>query len=390
MVKMFASSPARPIRRTPKNRFSRLDFRFAIRLYQIFGGCPTTLCSSTSTSSSISSTSRRFFALFTILHLLIVTAQTVVVLFYFEEAFRPYDFFVRVNDTIRWCGLGFAYYAIVIESYAHRRRHATFWQRAASLQKQNTFASPNTTGTMQQETSVLCLETAFVLKVVSFTALASVLEATLMPVIVLLEPQLRLWSMLRYSLVVCRLRHFQFVHYAGVVERELCVVAERLRYISVYAQLERSKQRQWQTADTPPRKSSASFNLAADAFWRRFLQQRLRWAQLRYTQLYDMADDVNAMFGWSQLANCLQVYVQMVVDMYWVYWRYFDGESSPLIAYLTTYMPSLFVLVCVFHKSNQCTLQAKKVNVMLFGIKKWVVDESLSAQVCCSELRADM
>lgn len=44
-----------------------------------------------------------------------------------------------------------------------------------------------------------------------------------------------------------------------------------------------------------------------------------------------MAQDVNLMFGWSQLANCLQVFVQLLSDMYWVYWRSYGDNKFPLI-----------------------------------------------------------
>lgn len=44
-----------------------------------------------------------------------------------------------------------------------------------------------------------------------------------------------------------------------------------------------------------------------------------------------MSQDVNHMFGWSQLTNCLQAFVQMLSDMYWVYWRFYGDDSFPLI-----------------------------------------------------------
>lgn len=206
-----------------------------IFVYQVLGACPTTIGTTTNVIAN-------GFRLLTVSHLLLATVQLVLVLFFHTTVFNPRDMFGLVNDTVKYCGVGFAYFTIVIESFVWRRLHVQFWRQAAKLQQKQhgerrADTSPNgaTTPTNPTAAKPLSVDRAFLLQLGAYWMLAVLLETLLLPIIISMEPALRFWMMHRWTVTLSRLRHWQFVHYVRVVEAELRTIAVRMESIVRYA-----------------------------------------------------------------------------------------------------------------------------------------------------------
>lgn len=209
-----------------------------IFIYQMIGGCPTPIGTNTNHFTAF------WYGLITVVHLLLATVQLVLVLGFHVSFFNPRDMFGQVNDTIKYCGVGFAYYTIVIESFVRRCRHVQFWQTAASFrQQQNVDPMTDTAPTLASTTTNqnkpsaagLSVDRTFLMQFGAFWTMAVLLEVSLMPIIMEMEPSLRFWMMHRYTLTFRQLRHWQFVHYVRVVDVELRMIADRVKCIARYA-----------------------------------------------------------------------------------------------------------------------------------------------------------
>lgn len=213
-----------------------------ISIYQLIGGCPTAIGTVTTKDTAI------LYQLLSMVHLLLASVQLLLVLGFHESFFNPRDMFGLVNDTIKYCGVGFAYYTIVIESYVRRHRHVQFWQKAARLQlHQNGEPMSDTTPTSTPTTTAkksnvaavaaveLSVDRMFLLQLGAFCTMSVLLEAFLLPIIMAMEPSLRFWMMHRWTVTLSRLRHWQFVHYVRVVATELRTIAEHMECVVRYA-----------------------------------------------------------------------------------------------------------------------------------------------------------
>lgn len=291
----------------------KLSFRLLIIIYQLLGFCPIAIQSDPQTAS------RSIFALTTPIHLVLATIQLSMVLRFHNHIFFSRDAFGRVNDTTKYCGVAIAYYTICIESFVRRRLHLQFWQRFERMHARD--EPPHVNKTADDE-HPLHIDRRILWQLCGFHVLLVLIELIMLPIIMYDQQSINFWLLYSWTVLMTRLRHWHFVHYVGRVETELHVIVKRMQCIADYSML------------TPARSQATAGKmgnpLAGDECWQRFVGRRIRWAQRRYDALHETAEDVNEMFGWSQVANCLHSFVQLLSDMYWVYWRVYTDQIFPL------------------------------------------------------------
>lgn len=303
---------------------THVSFPYLIRLYQLLGFCPISI------PDNLSRVHRTIYIVIFVVHSILATVQLILVLGFYRPLFKPRDAFGRINDSMKFSAVSFAYYAICIESFVQRKRHATFWRRSLRLQTDDSFGASTPDQQRQYVGQLSRQARKYLLYLGGFHVMYAVLWVILLPVVVQNELSLSFLELYSWLVILSRLRHWQFVQYIGHIESELQVVTERIADIARYSshvcvEQQRHGRRelnQLETIDCP---------LSGDECWQQFVWRRLHWAQRRYGTLHDMAEDVNAAFGVSQLANCLQTFVQLLSDMYWVYWRFYDDKTYPLI-----------------------------------------------------------
>lgn len=311
---------------------SHVAFPYLLRLYQLLGFCPISIPDHQNAGGRYT-----LYAAIFVVHFVIATVQLCLVLGFYKPLFKPRDAFGRINDSMKFCAVSFAYYAICVESFVQRQRHAAFWRRSLRLRTAEGVTSQSRSQAPRYERECTQHARKYLLHVGAFHVMYAVFWAILLPVVVQNEFSLSFYALYSWMVVLSRLRHWQFVQYIDRIETELQWIAERLEDIANYSA---------HVCDSVHGQPNGMAMIAlpecpltGDECWDRFVWQRLHWAQRRYGTLYEMADDVNAAFGWSQLANCLQAFVQLLSDMYWVYWRFYDNKTYPLIR--------AFVMQCI-------------------------------------------
>lgn len=52
-----------------------------------------------------------------------------------------------------------------------------------------------------------------------------------------------------------------------------------------------------------------------------FLKDRLKWVRIFYDSVHGMSNCINEIFGWSSIIGVLFLFLRLVVDLNWIYWR---------------------------------------------------------------------
>lgn len=295
---------------------TQTSFRLLIFLYQLYGFLPTAIFPIRKPNGII--THKPIHTLSTVVHLIVATIQLCLVLKFHNFIFYMRDTFGRLNDTFKYCGIALAYYSICIESYVQRDAHVRFWQRFVQLQPPESSSRYGQSAAGNSQSNVLRVDRQHLIRMAGFCVMVVIVELILSPIVLHTDQALNFWMMYSWTVLMVRLRHWQYVHYVGQIETQLRTLAVCLSSVAQYSAYE---------STTMEKPLGSRRPLADDDCWQRFVGSRLRWAQQRYAMLYEMTQDVNTIFGWSQLANCLHTCVQLLADMYWVYWRFYNDRT---------------------------------------------------------------
>lgn len=266
------------------------SFRVLMFLYHCFGICPTKI------KEDGPSLMVPGLVCMSILHLVLATVQLNVVIQLHDFIFYSRDTFGMMNDTFKYCGVAVAYYSIIIETVVRRSEHVHFWHSVIQIKWD--------AARREHKHSIgieLLMPRRLVLQFGGLVLLIFMVELILVPIMINNQQSLNFWAVYFFSLMLSRFRHLQLIHYVDTLDRELMELAKELQKIVSYSRID---------TISP---AMADFILA-----------RIKWAQWNYSEIYDMSQNINEMFGWSQLANFLHSFIQILADLYWIYWRFYN------------------------------------------------------------------
>lgn len=319
-----------------------LSFRVQMFLYRIFGMCPTKIRE----NGPSAWTPGLIFVSF--MHLLITTAQLNVVIQLHDFIFYSRDTFGMLNDTFKYCGVAVAYYTIIIETVFRRSEHVQFWQRVIQIKWDAAKLEHKHSNVLH-----LTMPRRLLFQFGGTALLVILVELAIVPLMINNQQSLNFWVVYSFSLGLSRLRHLQHNHYVNTLDQELIVLAKELQKVVSYSRFD-----------------SISPEMAD------YIVGRIKWAQWNYSLIYDMSQNINEIFGWSQLANFLHSFVQILADLYWIYWRFYNESHysfsrkqivcyennrltlfKPLIGYAVCIIPSLGIVVMLFAATNKFQLR---------------------------------
>lgn len=266
------------------------SFRVQMFVYHAFGLCPTKL---EEHGPSFMTPGLVFVS---ILHLVLATAQLNVVIQLHDFIFYSRDTFGMINDTFKYCGVAVAYYSIIIETALLRSEHVRFWQSLIQIKWDAAKREHKHSVALKLE-----MPRRLVLQFGGTALVMFLVELTLVPLMINNQQSLNFWGVYSLSLVLSRIRHLQLIHYVDILDRELIGLAKEMQQVVNYSR----------------------FDTISPAM-ADFIVSRIKWAQWNYSLIYDMSQNINEMFGWSQLANFLHSFVQILADLYWIYWRFYN------------------------------------------------------------------
>lgn len=89
-------------------------------------------------------------------------------------------------------------------------------------------------------------------------------------------------------------------------------------------------------------------------------RDRLKSIRIHYDLVHELSDCINEVFGWSSIAVVLYLFLNLVTDLNWIYWRIHNEiEIDVLRTFISLYC-LLFVLhvsrhIITFHKCCRCS-----------------------------------
>lgn len=310
-------------------------------VFHAFGLCPTTI------RQDGPSTMTPGLVCLSALHIILATVQFNVVIQLHDFIFYSRDSFGKINDTFKYCGIAIAYYSIIVETVWRRTEHVQFWRRVVQIKWDAAQRAHRHSDELH-----FAMPRRLVRQFGGMGLLVFLVEMTVVPLIISNQQSLNFWVIYSLTLLMSRVRHLQLIFYVDTLDRELEVLAVELGKVVNYSRF---------TTVSPA---------MAD-----FIVSRIKWAQWNYSLIYDMSQDINEIFGWSQLANFLHSFVQILADLYWMYWRFynenhysFSREQTGLgvigscvncfiSGYAVCILPSLGIVVMVFSAANKFQLR---------------------------------
>lgn len=321
--------------------------------FQLWGICPIPIENGTNRRRQI------ILQIISTVYITFFIINVCIVSTYYMSIFYTDDLFGFINDIFKYIGVTISCFFILVESYWKRQHQRKFWEQMFAINNNyygQVYGLPRTP-------TRLAMHRQYWILFYGFHGLILFTEYTLSPITFSDKQSFNFWAVYFVLCMLCRMRHLQFILYVDTLDTQI----QRL-------QLELTK-----IVDSTETKLTVNHRM------QEYVSRQLRWAQRYYGIVYEMSMNVNEAFGWSQLANFLHSFVQLLCDLYWVYWRYYNEDNFYFfrerkifidLIQIKVYMdffadysfnvvPTLLIIVLVFQSSNRCHL---RVGQHIFGL----------------------
>lgn len=266
--------------------------------FQLMGMCPTPVRNRSDRQRDIA------LLLHSVVQLCCIIVQIVVIIYIHEWIFFAQDTFGRFNDMFKYFGAMVACFTITMESLVKRQQHAQFWTRLYAITVDYAHQSRSLGNTQDAR---IPLRRQYYVLFYGYWAVVLLVELSIFPVIMRDKHSFNFWAIYLVSLMMSRARHLQYIMYVDTLDMQVANLQTELEKVVEYSKLRR-------LAAGDPFNDSVL----------KFICKNVKWSQRYYTMLYEMSLNVNDAFGWSQLANFFHSFVQLLADLYWIYWRFYN------------------------------------------------------------------
>lgn len=186
----------------------------------------------------------------------------------------------KINDIILYGSLVFAHLSMIVESFMRRKyfiRYWSFYGKIVSFQSKNWYKG-------------------FKLKFTAFILFTIAIELAVITEIQNRDAQwTNFWAAEIFSLVGTRIRNLQHAFFIDLIYFNLQDLNKKVRNLNLWTQAVNKK------------------------FSHRNFLFKLKKLKFEYKNLMEMLICVNRIFRWSQAFNVGQQFIEIVVDLYWIY-----------------------------------------------------------------------
>lgn len=225
-------------------------------------------------------------------HIVGLFANVLLILKFYNEIFFSRDLLGILNDIIKYFSTVLAYALTIGESYLKRRSLQRFWtlifihNRQHQLQNIYTFRR-------------------FFIKFTIFFLLTILIEANLIPLIIHDKNSFNFWSMYLPLLLMGRTRVFQYIFFVEILRQQIDAIKLELIHLE---------------------KLCSTLSIGRTAL----ILKKLYIVRNQYALVYDLSEQLNDFFGWSQVAIILHNFMLLVVDFNWTYWRLYNEYTHDI------------------------------------------------------------
>lgn len=244
----------------------------------------------------------------TIINLTSVTLQTIVIFYNDNIIFKRPMLLGKVVDMFKYAFLAMTCFSILIESIVTVNDQKSFWEISRNLQKNFRKILPSSTEATQDWSIKKNL-----LKTYAITA-------TFICVQIYLDThRFCLFCSCYTSLAFYAFnRYLHYILYVDIIHQQATNLRSEFERMIETSQSMRSK-----------RLSDEEKRIAE-----RLLVDRLKRASSFYVHLYDMTVKVNSAFGWSLVINLVHSYIQIFVDLFWMFQLVANGVGELFVGNL--------------------------------------------------------
>lgn len=247
-------------------------FSACLYLFQIFGFYPVKIGGGSNALAYIV-TSLNFLALTSIIMFMIIAQDWML---YSQTSIG------KINDIILYGSLVLAHLSMIIESFMQRKYFIQYWsfyEKIVSFQKKSTIWYKG-----------------FVLKSIIFILFTVGCEITVITCIYDKDSQwTNFWAAEIFSLLSTRLRNLQHSFFIDVIYFTLQDLNSRVKNLNLWTMAVNKK------------------------FSNKKFHSKLQKLKNEFKNLMEMIICVNRIFRWSQAFNVGQQFIEIVVELYWIY-----------------------------------------------------------------------
>jgi hypothetical protein len=305
-------------------------FSACLYLFQIFGFYPV----------KIGEKSNAFAYIVTTLNFLLLASIIVFMIIAQEWMLYSKTSIGKINDVLLYGTLVFAHLSMIIESFMQRKyfiRYWSFYGKIVSFQKKS-----------------VTWYKGFILKSVIFILFTVGIEITVITCIYDKDSQwTNFWAAEIFSLICTRIRNLQHAFFIDVIFFTLQDLNSRIKNLNLWTLAVNRK------------------------FSDRIFHSKIQKLKNEFKNLMEMIICVNRIFRWSQAFNVGQQFIEIVVELYWIYAfaispDFIWGKLIELLSSLnynyfspavTTicYLPTVVSLLLLMQSSTRCI---KEVSLM--------------------------
>ncbi|CAO1359962.1 unnamed protein product, partial [Diamesa hyperborea] len=285
-------------------------------------------------------------------HLLLIAALTLFV--FGEFSSTESSELASFNNVLKFSMMVLTHFVAILESVVMRKNFISVWEQMATVDDliENMIENySKMQKTFYKKTSrkiIFCIIFAIVFELI---VIANVFK---------LEVWTFMWCASILPLMMSRMRHLQHTLYIDLLTCRFKVIKKELKAIVKLTKIE------------------SNLLIAKNTFYHDKLFSKLNTIKSTYNTLWESSLMINRSFGFSQLANLLQCFVQLTCDLYSIYSVLYKNNLTYILELLFQLFPTILIVIVVLNACEQCLEQVRYIGFLLHNIEKDIDDNKIN------------
>lgn len=308
-------------------------FEFILQIFHFTGMVPVTIQESSVNNYPAHSNNKNFFLIcWSLLHLILLLILIITV-YTADGIFGNHNYIGEFNDMIKVASIYATHVLILIEALCCKHHLSAFWRKIREVDT-NILSQFNQERIDNPEIFEKCFVKKFFLNLTVVLLLETIVISTIQEDVLWTN----LWYLSIVSLTITRLRHLHLMLHVDTICFRLKVLRVELAKIVAKEQ-----------------KAIKSF-------------ERLCLMKDAYNTLYECCSHVNFSFGFSQLFNLMQNFLQLTCDLYWIYSVLYRNDLTYILVLIVTLVPTFQVIIVVLSSCERCLKEVREIGFLLHNV----------------------
>lgn len=252
------------------------------------------------TNSSSFAKRRKYIVFVYFVHFIVISFLTIFFFHLIIQFYPVLGITEAISEFLQYSIGLLTYYLIIFDSILYRRKQQHFWNVLRQIYAR-----------FQYQAKTL---RSYIIKIVEF------FSVTLLIVVVRLSIKSFVDTIIDFAYAVlfkiCQLRIFYYIFCLEVIYFQLKIIETELKNIQILSS-----------------RSSICF---------------FQWLRKHFEHVYEMVDDLNGSFGWSNVSAISYCFYILLTDLNWFYIHYHDLSHTYCIGKILNYYNSLVFLIFWF------------------------------------------